>query len=149
MNDLAPDITRQRLLIEGFYAIEVDEQAIASYFQQVAAALSLRAYGEPTIFSPSGLGKGDNQGYDAFIPLIDSGISLYVWSAKNSYQSSSTRASPSTPTWRSRQQKSISRYVRQRRCRSSCAKQPMWCPTQNRRRQTSDWARMQIWNRKT
>jgi S-adenosylmethionine decarboxylase len=28
--------------------------------------------------APSGLGKADNEGYDAFLPLIDSGISLYV-----------------------------------------------------------------------
>ena len=42
----------------------------------------LRAYGEPTIFSPGGLGDAANQGYDAFLPLIDSGISLYVWSAR-------------------------------------------------------------------
>jgi len=27
-------------------------------------------------------GKEENQGYDAFIPLIDSGISLYIWSKK-------------------------------------------------------------------
>ncbi len=36
-------------------------------------------YGEPIIFSPGGDGKEENQGYDAFVPLIDSGISLYVW----------------------------------------------------------------------
>lgn len=36
-------------------------------------------YGKPIIFSPGGLGKEENQGYDAFVPLIDSGISLYVW----------------------------------------------------------------------
>jgi len=29
---------------------------------------------------PGGKGKEENEGYDAFIPLIDSGISLYVWS---------------------------------------------------------------------
>ena len=37
-------------------------------------------YGEPIIFSPGGEGKEENQGYDAFVPLIDSGISVYVWS---------------------------------------------------------------------
>jgi S-adenosylmethionine/arginine decarboxylase-like enzyme len=36
-------------------------------------------YDEPIIFSPGGDGKDENQGYDAFVPLIDSGISLYVW----------------------------------------------------------------------
>jgi S-adenosylmethionine decarboxylase len=37
-------------------------------------------YGEPIIFSPGGIGKEENQGYDAFVPLIDSGISVYIWS---------------------------------------------------------------------
>lgn len=36
-------------------------------------------YGEPIIFSPRGMGKEENQGYDAFVPLVDSGISLYIW----------------------------------------------------------------------
>ena len=28
------------------------------------------------------MGKGENQGFDAFIPLIDSGISLCVWTSE-------------------------------------------------------------------
>jgi len=79
MEDLAPDILRQRLLIEGYFTISVDEATIARYFETITGELSLRAYGEPTIFAPSGQGRAENQGYDAFIPLIDSGISLYVW----------------------------------------------------------------------
>src|SRR3989338_4246452 len=80
MKDLAPYITRQRLLIEGFYTIKVDREVIRGYFKKVARHLNLRVYGEPIIFSPGGEGKEENQGYDAFIPLIDSGISLYIWS---------------------------------------------------------------------
>jgi len=79
MSKIAPNITRQRLLIEGYYSIDVDEAVIEEFFMGVTKCLSLRAYGKPIIFSPEGLGKEENQGYDAFIPLIDSGISLYVW----------------------------------------------------------------------
>jgi hypothetical protein len=33
------------------------------------------------IFSPlTGMGKTENAGFDAFVPLIDSGISAYIWS---------------------------------------------------------------------
>jgi len=80
MEDLAPDIVRQRLLIEGFFTTDVDEDAIRQYFAQAPQALDLRAYGTPTIFAPGGLGQEQDEGYDAFTPLIDSGISLYVWS---------------------------------------------------------------------
>jgi hypothetical protein len=82
MEDLAPDITRQRLLLEGFYEADVDEASIRGYFDHVATTLGLRTYGEPTIYSPGGVGGGENQGFDAFQPLIDSGISLYVWTAR-------------------------------------------------------------------
>lgn len=80
MKKLAPQIVRQRLLIEGFYSIEVTRDNLRGYLLGVAKHLNLRTYGEPTIFSPSGLGKEENQGFDAFIPLIDSGISVYIWS---------------------------------------------------------------------
>jgi len=80
MRDLAPSILRQRLLIEGLIGIDVDADVIKQYFAAISRALSLRAYGEPIIYSPGGVGKEENQGYDAFVPLVDSGIALYVWS---------------------------------------------------------------------
>lgn len=78
---IASDIIRKRLLIEDYYSIEIDESVINNYFEHITKVLHLRYYSEPIIFSPgSGMGKEDNAGYDAFVPLIDSGISLYVWS---------------------------------------------------------------------
>lgn len=81
MRNLAPEIMRQRLLLEGFYDKFVDENVIREYFSFITQKLGLRMYGEPVIFSPGGEGKEENQGYDAFVPLIDSGISLYVWTS--------------------------------------------------------------------
>jgi hypothetical protein len=82
MKNLAPDILRQRLLLEGAFSVAVDREAVARYLTGVAAHLGLRTYADPMIYSPAGLGKPENQGFDAFIPLIDSGISLYVWSER-------------------------------------------------------------------
>ncbi|MGH8991899.1 MAG: S-adenosylmethionine decarboxylase [Acidimicrobiia bacterium] len=81
MRDLAPEITRQRLLLEGHFTITVDEASLRRFLIDLPAALGLHTYGDPTVFASAGLGRDQNQGYDAFIPLIDSGISLYVWSA--------------------------------------------------------------------
>ncbi len=81
MKDLAPEIFRQRLLIEGRYGRDVGEPEVRAYLTGLAAHLGLRAYGEPTVHSPGGQGKAGNQGYDAFLPLVDSGIALYVWTA--------------------------------------------------------------------
>jgi hypothetical protein len=83
MRDLAPDITRQRLLIEGCYTSLVDRDTVQRYLLTLAAHLELQSYGEVVIHSPSGIGKEQNAGFDAFLPLIDSGISLYVWSARS------------------------------------------------------------------
>jgi hypothetical protein len=86
MKDLAPDIVRQRLLIEGLYSRDVDRMAVEAYLIEIAAYLGLRTYGQPVVHSTANVsgdtGKAENQGFDAFIPLIDSGISLYVWSQK-------------------------------------------------------------------
>jgi len=82
MENIAPDITRKRLLIEGFFNIDVSKETIENYFTNITKELNLRMYGEPIIFSPGGDGKEENQGFDAFVPLIDSGISLYIWSNK-------------------------------------------------------------------
>ena len=80
MKDLAPGITRQRLLIEGKFTADIEEAKIAAYLSGIAEHLDLRTYGDATIHATGDEGSVENAGYDAFIPLIDSGISLYVWS---------------------------------------------------------------------
>lgn len=80
MKTIAPEIIRQRLLIEGYYTIDVSRDTVGKYLLDLAAHLKLKIYGQPIIYSPeSGIGKDINQGFDAFVPLVDSGISLYVW----------------------------------------------------------------------
>jgi len=82
MKNLAPEIFRQRLLIEGYYSAEVTRESLAGFLTGIASHLGLRTYGEPAIFSPGGEGKAENQGFDAFLPLVDSGISAYVWTSR-------------------------------------------------------------------
>jgi S-adenosylmethionine decarboxylase len=79
MKNIAPDIFRKRLLIEGYYNIDVTEETIKKFFSYITTNLSLRTYGAPIVHSTNGVGKEVNQGYDAFIPLIDSGIYMGVW----------------------------------------------------------------------
>ena len=81
MQDIAPQIFRQRLLMEAIYTLEANEAKVRDYLLGLAKELDLRVYGEPLVHSPGGEGKAENQGFDAFVPLVDSGISAYVWSA--------------------------------------------------------------------
>ncbi len=83
MRNIAPNIVRQRLLIEAKYSIDVNQSIVKDYLLKLCESLGLKTYSEPIIHSPSGEGKEVNQGYDAFVPLIDSGISLYVWTNEN------------------------------------------------------------------
>jgi hypothetical protein len=53
MHDLAPDIFRQRLLIEGFYSGPMTVERVRGYLLGVAAHLALRTYADPIVFSPA------------------------------------------------------------------------------------------------
>ncbi len=80
MNHIAPDILRQRLLIEAYYQAEIDQKKIIQFLKEIAGHLDLRIYAEPIVHVTEE--GGPNQGYDGFVPLYDSGISVYVWTAK-------------------------------------------------------------------
>ncbi len=80
MKDLAPEIFRQRLLMEARWTIEVDAELIRGYLLGLSAELGLTPYGEPIVFSPAvGQGRPENAGFDSFLPLVNSGIAGYFW----------------------------------------------------------------------
>ena len=60
----------------------MSRETVEEYLLGLAAHLDLRTYETPVIFSPSGAGKPENEGFDAFVPLVDSGISVYIWSSQ-------------------------------------------------------------------
>ncbi|TAH38075.1 MAG: hypothetical protein EYC70_05480 [Planctomycetota bacterium] len=79
LTSIAPDVFRKRLLVEGFFETEITAETLRAYFRDITQALGLRTYGEPIIHRTSGQGKQANEGFDAFVPLIDSGIYIAVW----------------------------------------------------------------------
>ena len=84
VRDIAPEVFRQRLLVEGRFGCELDADAVSDFLLGLAAALGLRTYGDPIVHSPDSLiaegkGQAQNAGYDAFVPLVDSGIAAYFW----------------------------------------------------------------------
>ncbi len=81
MQDLAPDIFRQRLLVEAHYQLGLQKQDLGELLTGLAAELGLTPYGEVVVFSPGeDQGRPENAGFDAFLPLVDSGIAAYFWS---------------------------------------------------------------------
>lgn len=79
MKDLAPEIYRQRLLIEGTYEIDVHIETVHRFFAALLSGLGASAAGDAIVNSSLGQGKPENQGIEAFIPLIESGVALYTW----------------------------------------------------------------------
>jgi hypothetical protein len=79
LTTIAPEIFRKRLLVEGHFGIDVDGEKVRAYFEHITGGLGLRTYGEPIIHQTSGQGKAVNEGFDGFVPLIDSGIYVAVW----------------------------------------------------------------------
>ncbi len=80
MENLAPDIYRQRLLVERRFNIAVGEDQIGNYLEKLPAYTALTTYGKAIVYSTRGAGRESNQGFDGFVPLIESGISICVWS---------------------------------------------------------------------
>ncbi|MBU1155286.1 MAG: S-adenosylmethionine decarboxylase [Proteobacteria bacterium] len=80
MDDLAPEIFRQRLLLEGHYRATLDATAVEAFMLELAQALGLTPYGRAVVHAPGGQGQEVNQGFDAFLPLVNSGIAAYFWS---------------------------------------------------------------------
>jgi hypothetical protein len=79
LTDIAPDIFRKRLLFEGYFTIDVRAETLLNYFSYVTTELELRTYGDPIVHETGGAGKDVNQGFDGFVPLVDSGIYIGVW----------------------------------------------------------------------
>ena len=79
LTSIAPEVYRKRLLVEGYFRRHVDEAAIRGYFDHLPGTLGLRTYGAPIIHRTSGQGRDINEGFDGFVPLIDSGIYIAAW----------------------------------------------------------------------
>ena len=79
LTNIAPEIFRKRLLVEGYFGVTVSEDSLRDYFSRITAELGLRTYGDPIIHRTSGAGKEVNEGFDGFVPLVDSGIYIGVW----------------------------------------------------------------------
>lgn len=79
LTNIAPEIFRKRLLVEGYFGVEVTEDYLRNYFSRITSELGLKTYSEPIIHRTSGEGKNVNEGFDGFVPLVDSGIYIGVW----------------------------------------------------------------------
>lgn len=79
LTTIAPEIYRKRLIVEGFFTREIAHETIENYFDHLTTELKLTPYGDPIIHRTSGEGNTINEGFDGFVPLVDSGIYIAAW----------------------------------------------------------------------
>lgn len=66
-------------MVEGYFTVSVSGDTIRGCFQRLTGEHALRTYGDPVIHGTSGQGRELNEGFDGFVPLVDSGIYIAVW----------------------------------------------------------------------
>jgi hypothetical protein len=54
LTNIALDIFRKRLLIEGYFQSDMAESVLRDYFRHIASEVGLRTYGDPIIHKTSG-----------------------------------------------------------------------------------------------
>lgn len=83
MKDMEPSIYRQRLIIEGRYAIEISEDVIKQFLEDLAEELGMTLLIEPLIFSPNNRKHPLHHGIAGFVAWVESGCSIYTWDRFN------------------------------------------------------------------
>ena len=68
------------MLVEAYYQNDIYKQKIENFLLELPKHLDLKTYGFPTVHVTGEVGA--NEGFDGFVPLVDSVISVYVWSSK-------------------------------------------------------------------
>jgi len=79
MKNLKPEILRERLIIEGFYEVVLDEEFLKNFLLKMSSALKLKPIASPLIFSPDRFSEL-HHGLGGFLAWAESGVAFYSWS---------------------------------------------------------------------
>lgn len=80
MKNLLPQITRKRLIIEGFYEVKITQEFIKKFLKDLSDLLGMNIIVEPIIFSPNKIHSSIHTGLAGFMAWVESGVSFYTWS---------------------------------------------------------------------
>lgn len=78
MKNLKPEIYRQRLVVEGYYEIELDEEFLKRFLQGLSEISGMKIIAGPHIFSPDKFSEL-HHGLGGFVAWAESGASFYSW----------------------------------------------------------------------
>jgi len=78
MRNLEPKIFRKRLIVEGFYDVNIDEKFVSDLLTGLSKRLGMKIIAGPLIFSPNKVSEM-HHGIGGFIAWTSSGVSFYTW----------------------------------------------------------------------
>ena len=83
MKRIAPEIYRQRLVIEGEYTGEITKVTIKKYLTELS-----RLLGMTIMFGPKVMRQGEKfrigqGGFEGLMVWVESGVSVYTWEQRN------------------------------------------------------------------
>lgn len=76
---LAPEVFRQRFLIDLVTGMKISKSDVERYLNGIVEKLGLKISGGSDVYDGHGKGKKKNEGFEGFVGLIDSGISISIW----------------------------------------------------------------------
>ncbi|MCS7095874.1 MAG: S-adenosylmethionine decarboxylase [Candidatus Bathyarchaeota archaeon] len=79
MENLKPEIYRERLIIEGFYSVSLDEDFLKNFLLSLSEMLRMKVIAGPFIFSPDSYSTL-HHGLGGFMAWAESGVAFYSWS---------------------------------------------------------------------
>jgi len=78
LRNLKPEIFRKRVVVEGFYEVEIDEEFIESFLIELSRNLGMEIIVGPIVFSPDRYSKL-HHGVGGYMAWVGSGVSIYTW----------------------------------------------------------------------
>ncbi len=79
MKDLAPQIYRQRLIIEGIYDTHMSTNKLKTYMKNLSKKLAMTIVYGPIARNLAGKINPVHEGYEAILIWAESGVSVYTW----------------------------------------------------------------------
>ncbi|MEM2739957.1 MAG: S-adenosylmethionine decarboxylase [Candidatus Bathyarchaeia archaeon] len=78
MKNLKPEIFRKRIIVEGFYDVEADEEFVRIFLVDLSRTLGMDIIVGPIVFSPDRYSKL-HHGVGGYLAWVGSGVSIYTW----------------------------------------------------------------------
>lgn len=83
MKKIAPEIYRQRLVIEGEYTGEITKVTIKKYLTELSKLLGMTIMFGPKVMRQGEKFRIGQEGFEGLMVWVESGVSVYTWEKRD------------------------------------------------------------------